>query len=202
MKAQLQAEGHRLLRQHQVDHLVAHAYCPAINGLLQATGFLERDHHARVKLLPYTGHGAEHGGRNFAHVLGHGFGVLDKVEFGPGVHREIFATHALGNVAQGQKAHALVTLVSGDQGVEAPHRENQAMVAVHATLGLAGGARGVDQDGQLFGLAGSAALREHVGVLLGMRTAQGLQLLQADDHRVVEVAQTLHVEHHNFLQQG
>ena len=76
------------------------------------------------------------------------------------------------------------------------------MVAVHATLGLAGGARGVDQDGQLFGLAGSAALREHVGVLLGMRTAQGLQLLQADDHRVVEVAQTLHVEHHNFLQQG
>ena len=181
---------------------MAHAYCPAINGLLQATGFLERDHHARVKLLPYTGHGAEHGGCNFAHVLGHGFGVLDKVEFGPGVHRGIFASHALGNVAQGQKAHALVSLVSGNQRVVAPHGVDQAVVAVHATLGLAGGARGVDQDGQLFGLAGSAALLEHVGVLLGVLSAQGLQLLQADDHRVVEVAQTLHVKHHDLLQQG
>jgi hypothetical protein len=74
--------------------------------------------------------------RDLAHVLGHGVGVLDEVEPGPGVQRVVLAAHALGDVAQRQKAHALVLLAARDQRVVAVHRVDQRRCLCMAPLGL------------------------------------------------------------------
>jgi hypothetical protein len=167
----------RLPGQHLLGDLCAHANAPGIGGLLQPAGFLQADHHARIELLPHARHGSEHGGRDLAHVLGDGFRVLDEVQLGAGVEREVLAADALGDVAQRQEAHALVAVVLRDQRVVAAHGIDQALVAVHRALGLAGGARGVDQDRQVVRRHGLDALHQFVGVAHEVLAAQHAQLL-------------------------
>ena len=165
LKLELEPGADRLTGQHPLGDAGTHADAPSVGGLLHRTGFFERNHHARVKLFPDPRHGGEHSWGDLAHVFRNGLGVFNKVEDGAGVERKILAAHALGNVAQGQKAHALVALILRHQRVVAAHREHQAAVQVHGALGPARGARGVDQNGQVFGAAGVNALLQGLGVL-------------------------------------
>ena len=127
-KLQLQPGINRLTGQHFVRNTATDTNTPGIDGLLHKTGFFERDHHAGVKLFPYAGHGGKYGGRNFTHIFGNGFRVFHEVEFGAGVKREILAAHALSDMAQGQKAHALVVHSLRNQGVVAVDGKHQALV--------------------------------------------------------------------------
>ncbi len=198
---QLEPCADRLLRQHTVGNLRADADAPAVDELLQAARFLERNQHAGVELLPDPRYRHEHGGRNFAHILGNGFGVLDEIEFGAGVQRVVLSAHALGNVAQRQKTHALVFFGLGDQRVVAPHRVNQPTVQMHRALGFSGGTRGIHQDRQVVGCDRIGALRNRVGMRRVVFTAELAQTVQADDAGVIQVTQAFHVEHDDLAQQ-
>jgi hypothetical protein len=142
---------------------VADAKAPGIGRLLQPTRLAHGDRHARIELLPDPRHGGEHRRRDLAHVLGHGLGVLDEVQHRAGVDREVLAAEPLGDVAQRQEAHPLVALVLADDLVVAADRVDDAAVRMHRPLGLAGRARGVDEDRQVVGPAGGGALVELAG---------------------------------------
>ena len=58
-------------------------------------------------------------------------------------------------------------------------------MGVHRALGLAGGARGVDQDGQVVGPAGPGTLHHRAGVQRVVLAAQRAQGVQADHARIV-----------------
>ena len=75
-------------------------------------------------------------------------------------------------------------------------------MGVHGPLGLAGGAGGVDQDGQVIGPELGHALRQRLPVLDQVVAAQRTQLLQPDDHGVIEAAQALQVEDDDVPQLG
>ena len=188
--------------QHLVGNLGAHADAPAISRLLNAARFFQRDHDARVKLLPHAGHCREYGWRNFSYVLGDGLGVLDEVELGAGVHRVVFAAHPFSDVAQRQKAHALVVVILRHQRVVAMQGVDQATVQVHRPFGLAGRTRGVNEDGQVLRPALSRTLFDGIRMPRQVLTSQLAQSRQADDAGVVHTAQTFHVKHDNLAQFG
>jgi hypothetical protein len=73
-------------------------------------------------------------------------------------------------------------------------------MGVHRALGLASGARGVDQDRQVFGLAGLDALHQCIGVQRVEFAAQFAQLRQAENTGVVQLVQAFHVEHDDLAQ--
>ena len=202
LELRAQASADRLTGQHPVGHALAHANRPGISGLLQGTGLFQGQHHARVKLLPHPGHGGEHRGGNFAHILRDGFRVLHKVQHRAGVEREILPPHALGDVTQRQKAHAFVLVIARNQRVVAAHGIGQSAVGVHGAFGLARRPRGVDQDGHVVGSAPSHALVQRLGVLGGMLAPALAQRVQAHDHGVLQVVQALHVKNHDVAQQG
>ena len=101
-------------------------------------------------------------------------------------------------MAQRQKAHALVLVTLRDQGVKTTHRVNQTLVQVHRTFGLASGAGCVNQNSQVFGLAAVHALLYGLQMLGVVGPAQCAQSVQADDVRVIQAAQTVHIKHHNL----
>ena len=127
--------------------------------------------------------------------------VFHKVQYGAGVQAKVLSPHALGDVAQGQEAHAFVALVLGHQRVEAAHRVNQAGVQMHGALGFSGGARRVDQNRQVLWLAGVQTLLQFIRMLRQIRAAQGAQRIQTDDVRLIKLVQPLHIEDHNLAQQ-
>ena len=71
---------------------------------------------------------------------------------------------------------------------------------MHGALGFAGGAGGVHQNGQVFGLAACSAQLNCPRVLEQIVPPDGAQGVQADDAGIIQVAQTLHVEHHDLAQ--
>ena len=75
-------------------------------------------------------------------------------------------------------------------------------MGVHGPLGLAGGAGGVDQDGQVLGLELGHALRHRLRVMGQVVAAQSPQLIQPDHHRVIEAAQALEVEDDDVPEPG
>ena len=103
-------------------------------------------------------------------------------------------------MAQRQEAHAFVALVLRHDLVVAADRVDQPAVAVHRALGPAGGARGVDEDGQVVGLPAVAALVEQARMCGIVRAAELAQRIEAHHHRVMEARQALHVEHDDVLQ--
>ena len=68
----------------------------------------------------------------------------------------------------------------------------------HCALGPAGGARGVDKNGDISRFAGFAAGLDQTSVGLQIVTADVTQLLQRDDLWIVELAQAFHVEDHHL----
>ncbi len=70
----------------------------------------------------------------------------------------------------------------------------------HRALGLAGGARGVDQDREVLGLARGQALLPDALVLLVVVGTQRAQRLERHHLGVVEVAQAVHVEDDDLAQ--
>ena len=200
VELELEPAAHALSGEDLVRNLGPHANAPPISSLLQGASLLEGDHHAGVKLFPHARHAGEDRGCNLAHVLGNGFWVFNKVELGAGIQRKVLAAHALGDVAQRQKAHALVGLVLRHQCVVAPNRVDQPGVQMHGTLGLAGGAGGVHQNGQVLGLDGRHALFQFTCMLCQIDFSQIPQGIQADDVGVIQIAQTFHVKHDDFPQ--
>jgi hypothetical protein len=121
--------------------------------------------------------------------------------FSAGIHRRVHADDALGDVAQRQEADALVFLSLREQRQRGAGGVDQRAVTVHGALGLAGGARGVDQDGQVVGTPGRPQALEQAGMRAIVHRAGGAQVLQARHHRVGEVGEALHVEHDDPGQQ-
>ena len=199
---ELQPAADWLARHDLVGDFAAHPNSPGIGALLQRAGFLDCNHHARVELFPNAGYAGEDGRCNLAHVFRNGLGIFNKVEFGAGVHREIFAAHALCNMAQGQKTHALVVLVLRHQRVVAARCKHQALVVVHGAFGLAGGARGVNQNGQVLGPAGIGVPFNRIGMLCEVVAAEFAQVGEADDIGLFQIAQAFHVKHDNLAQAG
>jgi len=70
----------------------------------------------------------------------------------------------------------------------------------HGALRFPGRARGIDQDGQVVLPARADALLPKAGVACGVIASERTQRVQAHDPRVLQVAQPLHVEHHDPLQ--
>ena len=132
-----------------------------------------------IELLPDPRHGREHRRRDLAHVLRHRLRVLDEVEHRAGVDGEVLAAEPLGDVAERQEAHPLVVLVLADDRVVAADRVDDAAVRVHRALGLAGRARGVDQDRQVVGAAGGGALVELARMRLRVLAAELAQRRRA-----------------------
>ena len=73
-------------------------------------------------------------------------------------------------------------------------------MAVHRPLGLAGGAGGVDQNRQVLRPASVDPLHQCIGMRRVVLASQRTQALEAEHVGVVQVAQALHVEHHDLLQ--
>jgi len=183
----------------------AEADGPLVGEFFQRGGFGQGDGDARVEFFPDARHGEEHGRLDLAHVLRNGLRVFDKIQPGAGVQREIGARHALGYVAQGQEAHVLVFLALRDDEVEAAHGMQHVVVRKHRPLGPAGGAGGVDEDGQVFRLAAvDARLPFAFGFGAEARDALAADFAQAPeaDHlRVVEVAQAFGLPDDDFSQE-
>ena len=185
-KLHLEPATDRLTGHHLVGNSAAHTNAPGIDCLLHKTGFFERDHHARIELFPHAGYGRKHRGRNFAYVLRDSLWVFHEIEFRAGIQREILATHTLGDMAQGQKTHPLVVHRLRDQRVVTVHGKDQTLVQMHSPLGLACGARGIDQDGQVLGLALGSTLAHGLGMGGQMLAAERTQRIQTDDAGVFQ----------------
>ena len=68
----------------------------------------------------------------------------------------------------------------------------------HGALGPAGGARGVDKNGDIRCFAGFATCLDQTSVGLQIVTADIAQLFQRDDLWIVELAQAFHIEDHHL----
>ena len=97
-------------------------------------------------------------------------------------------------MAERQEAHPLVVLVLGDDRVVAADGVDDAGVRMHRALGLAGRARRVDQDRQVFGPARGDAPVELARVRLAVAAAELAQGGEREHAIVVEVAQAFGVE--------
>ena len=103
-------------------------------------------------------------------------------------------------MAKRQEAHALVALILREGRLVRVDSDQNVPVRDHRALGLAGGAGGVHQDGQLVGLARGDALLPQPGVACVVVAAQAPQRVEAHDAGVAQVAQAFHVEHDDSLQ--
>ena len=70
----------------------------------------------------------------------------------------------------------------------------------HGTLGRTGGARRIDQYGQVFGHYGIQALPEFRFTVFGQCFATGHQRIEGHNHGVIECAQAFGIPHDHFLE--
>ena len=73
---------------------------------------------------------------------------------------------------------------------------------MHGPFGFASGARGVHQDGEILGRDRLRAGLKQTCVRGLVRATHVLELLEANHLGVIQVAQALHVEHHDMAQVG
>ena len=137
---------------------------------------------------------------HLAKVFEDGLGVLDEIDHRASHDRNVLADHALGNVAQGQESNSLATLRQALEEAArlASQHRTQIGMGDHCALGPAGGARGVDKNGDISRFAGFAARLDQTSVGLQIVSADVAQLLQRDDLWIVELAQAFHVEDHHL----
>src|SRR3546814_1996878 len=94
-------------------------------------------------------------------------------------------------MAERQEAQLLVVALLGQQSGRILHLEQQVAMADHRPLGRPGGARGIDQDGEVVRLAQAELLRTE-GRMVGSEIAAQLQ--QVGDARSEE-----HTSEHQSL---
>ena len=102
--------------------------------------------------------------------------------------------HAFGDVAQRQERQGAVAPLQIQVLVHAGDLEHQVAVADHRALGRAGGARGIDQEGDVLGRRRVDGLLELRRALARQRLAMGEHAGEVGGHRVVQAAQALEVD--------
>src|SRR5215471_3920574 len=105
--------------------------------------------HRGVELLPDARYGKEDGGSNLADVFRHRVDALCEVDGGAGVERIEDAEGSLGHVRERQEGELLIARAGLREEVGEADLEEDVAVAQHGALGRAGGARGVDEDGEI-----------------------------------------------------
>ncbi len=195
-------QEHRWLtpRQPHVGATQPDADRPAIGDALQPCRIGHRDRDARMEACPEARHAKLDGGLQFPQILQHRVRLFGVVGDGEAVQRLIQAGDTLGRQAHRQKGEALVTLPLVQQGGSVDDLEQDRAMGQHRALRRAGRAGGVDQHGKIVG-------RDHGDAgLPGIRTCGMMgsparqQIGKALAHRVAQVAQRLHVEHHDAAQ--
>ena len=81
----------------------------------------------------------------------------------------------------------------GKQRIGMPHLGQHAFVGVHCTLRWSGGARGVDQDGEILEASRIQHLLPEPFAALHVVCAAGDEVVQGHDHRIAEGGKAFHV---------
>ena len=183
-----------LARELRLGHFQADAECPLVGLAADPGRFLHADGDAGVEALPDARHGEEGGGRHLADVVGHRLGALGEVGDGAGAQRQEGGEGALGDVTERQEGELLVVGADRDEGVGVAELEDDVAVREHRALGRAGGAGGVDQQGELRRLGACDQLLPQAGMRDIVGAAQRQKLVERHDQRVAEICQAFHVE--------
>ncbi len=112
----------------------------------QAAGLLQLDADGGVHLFPDARHTQEHAGSDLAQVFLHGADGLAEVDLRAKIDRDEAGEHLLGHMAQRQIGQVAGALGQGQTIHDARHHTADVAVGDHRALGLAGGARGVDDE--------------------------------------------------------
>ena len=170
---------------------------PAKPWALRGVG-AERSHDAGVHLLPHARHAEHDVGPHLTHVRGEQARVGTARDLVAQERLLVVAGHALGDVRHRQVRDEPLAQVVVELDAEAQALDGPCQVAVgqHHALGRTGGARGVDQRGQIVGrrqgrrrleVEGLAVEQRRVGVDL----RPGLAIGVVQDHQVLEQRQVV-----------
>ena len=100
-------------------------------------------------------------------------------------------------MAERQKGHLVVVFIGPQFGRKAFHHRAQIPVREHRPLGLAGGARGVDQDGQITLASRGEPAFELLRVGPIEFLAARLVGREAHHHRIIETLEAFHFKDHD-----
>ena len=137
---------------------------------------------------------------HLTHVVEHRARVFRKVDHQPQGQRVVDRRHALGDVAKRQKGHRFVTRLDVQVFGGQAQLKDQVAVEGHGPLGCPGGARGVDQKSQVFGL-GVVDRGVKKGLAgFGQSMAACQEFIKKFHIWIGKAAQAFTVHHHNALQ--
>ena len=138
---------------------------PACQGRLGAGGGVQLAGNGRLHLLPDTGYAKEDGGMHLLQMLAQGFKRAGEIDLVARQHMVADGAHLLGHMGQRQVGNQTVLRCHRESGREPGGGPAQVGVAQLHGLGVARGARGVDQRTDIAFLDGVQAPL-HFGVVL------------------------------------
>ncbi len=195
-----QRQRRRIALQLVLGDLVADGERVAVHPVLERGGILQRDGDSGIEFFPDPGHREERGRLHLAQIVRHGFRTLGKIHHRSERQRNVVAADPLRDVAERQEHQPLFGVGRRKQVVGVAHLVRHAAIGMHRALGRARGARGVDEDGEIFRTAASDHLVPQRLVALLVVTPERHELGQRQHHRVDKAAEALHVEHDDLLQ--
>src|SRR4029077_20052801 len=119
--------------------------------------------------------------------------AFGEIHHGAGPHRHEGGEGALGDMAERQEGQLLIRRTHRYQALAIGDLKQDIGVADHRTLRRSGGARSVNQDGEVVRLRLLQTLFPDAGVLLLIGLAELDQLVEADYLRVAEITQTFQI---------
>ena len=168
--------------------------------LLEAVLFAQLGQRALLELLPDTGHREERRRMTVAEVLGDRRETAGEPGIATDGDREEVADHPLGDVAQRQEGQEPFSLADVHHGRGAAERPHDVGMADHHPFGRPGRAARVHERRQLVGRDRVRPGVEHTGLSLQPSGADGAQLFEAADERIVETLVV--VEDHDVVELG
>ncbi|MNX71346.1 hypothetical protein D3C86_1026580 [compost metagenome] len=174
---------------------------PGEQGALDQRALVDRAEHPGADLLVDARHADDEGRLDLDQVGGdgvHGLGVSGAGALG----EEGVVGDALEDVAQGQEAQGAVLGLEVDQVQHAARVGRVVAVAEHDPLGVARGARGVDDRGDALGLDGALPVGDLVVVLGAERLALGDEVGELDDLETGALAGFRVHDHHQAQRVG
>ena len=153
--------------------------------------------HLAVDFFVDPGHRQQHLGAHFQKIPGHGLQAFGVVDANPAVQHEVVAAGPFKDVGQRQQAQDPLAGL-GLQDLEADqHIGGDVAVAEHGALGVAGGARGVDDGQQIPGPDAPAALPDLGPAGLPER-APALQIAPGQEPAARDLGDLAFEEHGGF----
>ena len=156
---------------------LAHAAGPGEQGAARRRPVPHGLEDPAVDLLVQTRHRGHEVRPAVRHVRRHGVDALRVVDHHAGVQHAEMPEHPLEDVRQGQKREAVMARGEAEQAHRGRHVRGDVAMGEHDALGVARGARGVDDRGQVGG-AGGLRLGAPPGVAGPRRGSAGFDLRQ------------------------